>query len=138
MSKPVCVVVGVGEGNGAAIAQQFSEHGYQVALLARSLDFTTKLAAKLDDAVAIACDITNEEDVAAAFSQVRSQLGEVNTLVYNAGAGAWGTIEEISAAAFEANWKVNALGAFLASQQVIPAMKTAGCGNIVFVGATAS
>lgn len=138
MSKPVCVVVGVGEGNGAAIAQQFSENGYQVALLARSLDFTTKLAAKLGDAVAIACDITNEEDVAAAFSQVRSQLGEVNTLVYNAGAGAWGTIEEITAAAFESNWKVNALGAFLASQQVIPAMKTAGCGNIVFVGATAS
>jgi NAD(P)-dependent dehydrogenase (short-subunit alcohol dehydrogenase family) len=128
----------VGIGNGAAIARKFSESGYKVALLARSLDFTSNLATELEDAVAIACDITNEQDVLAAFSQVRSQLGEVTTLIYNAGAGAWGTIEEISASAFEANWKVNALGAFLASQQVIPAMKTSGSGNIVFIGATAS
>ena len=38
----------------------------------------------------------------------------------------------------EASWRVNALGGFLASKQVIPAMKRAGRGNIVFVGATAS
>lgn len=138
MNKPVCVVVGVGSGNGTAIARKFSETGHKVALLARSLEFTSKLAAELDDAVAIACDITNEQDVISAFSQVRSQLGEVNTLIYNAGAGAWGTIEEITTAAFESNWKVNALGSFLASQQVIPAMKAAGSGNIIFIGATAS
>ena len=73
-----------------------------------------------------------------AFLQVRNQLGVVTSLIYNAGAGTWGTIEEISAASFEANWKVNALGALLAAQQVIPAMKETGGGNIVFVGATAS
>ena len=33
---------------------------------------------------------------------------------------------------------MNTLGAFLASKQVIPAMKKAGRGNIVFIGATAS
>ncbi len=59
-------------------------------------------------------------------------------MIYNAGAGSWGTVEEISAAVFESNWKVNALGALLAAQQVIPAMKKSGSGNIVFVGATAS
>ena len=138
MNKPVCVVIGVGVGNGAAIAQKFSETGHKVALLARTLEFTSKLAGELDDAIAIACDVTNEQDVLSAFSQVRNQLGVVTSLIYNAGAGTWGTIEEISAASFEANWKVNALGALLAAQQVIPAMKETGGGNIVFVGATAS
>ncbi len=138
MNKPVCVVIGVGVGNGAAIAHKFSEAGHKVALLARTLEFISKLANELDDAIAITCDVTNEQDVLAAFSQVRNQLGVVTSLIYNAGSGSWGTIEEISAASFEANWKVNALGALLAAQQVIPAMKENGFGNIVFVGATVS
>src|SRR5205807_164543 len=65
-------------------------------------------------------------------------LGEVEVLVYNAGSGVWGNVEEATAADFEAAWRVNALGGFLASKQVIPAMKRAGRGSIVFVGATAS
>lgn len=59
-------------------------------------------------------------------------------LVYNAGAGAWGTVEEIGPRDFEAHWRVNALGTLLAAQQVIPAMKAAGSGSIVCIGATAS
>lgn len=47
MSKPVCVVVGVGEGNGAALARAFSNEGMAVALLARRTAFTTKLAREL-------------------------------------------------------------------------------------------
>ncbi len=138
MNKPVCVVIGVGVGNGAAIARKFSENGHKVALLARTLEFTSQLACELNDAIAVACDVTNEHDVLSAFSQIRAQLGEITSLIYNAGAGSWGTVEEISAAAFESNWRVNALGALLATQQVIPAMKESGSGNIVFVGATAS
>ena len=37
--KPVCAVVGVGPGNGAAFARRFTEDGYAVALLARKDDF---------------------------------------------------------------------------------------------------
>lgn len=38
MSKPVCVVVGVGPGDGAAFARKFASEGYDVALLARNRD----------------------------------------------------------------------------------------------------
>ncbi len=55
MNKPVCVVIGVGVGNGAAIARKFSEAGYKVALLARTLEFTSKLAGELNDAIAVTC-----------------------------------------------------------------------------------
>ncbi len=77
MNKPVCVVIGVGVGNGAAIARKFSETGHKIALLARTLEFISKLAGELDDAIAIACDVTHEQDVLSAFSQIRVQLGEV-------------------------------------------------------------
>jgi NAD(P)-dependent dehydrogenase (short-subunit alcohol dehydrogenase family) len=71
-------------------------------------------------------------------SRVRAELGEVDVLVYNAGSGSWGSIEEITPEAFEAAWRVNALGSLLVARQVIPAMKRAGAGSIIFIGATAS
>jgi NAD(P)-dependent dehydrogenase (short-subunit alcohol dehydrogenase family) len=53
----------------------------------------------------------------------------VDVLVYNAGSGSWGSIEEITPEAFEAVWRVNALGSLLVARQVIPAMKRAGAGQ---------
>jgi NAD(P)-dependent dehydrogenase (short-subunit alcohol dehydrogenase family) len=137
-NKPVCAVVGVGPGNGAALARRFAKEGYAVALLARSTQFSSELAATLPGSKAYSCDVTDEKSVEQAFSAVRSDLGEVEALVYNAGSGVWGNAEEISLADFEASWRTNALGSLLASRQVIPAMKRAGRGNIVFIGATAS
>jgi NAD(P)-dependent dehydrogenase (short-subunit alcohol dehydrogenase family) len=112
--------------------------GYRVALLARSKEFTSELAKELDDGLAVSCDVTDAASVTEAFRQVRQMLGEVAVLVYNAGSGAWGTVEDITPDEFSANWKVNALGSLLVSQQVIPNMKTSKTGNIIFIGATAS
>jgi NAD(P)-dependent dehydrogenase (short-subunit alcohol dehydrogenase family) len=136
--KRVCAVVGVGPGNGAALARRFATEGYAVALLARGAEHTSALARELPGARAYSCDVADAGSVEKAFAGVRSDLGDVDALLYNAGSGTWGTIEDATAADFEASWRVNALGAFLASKQVIPAMKKAGRGNIVFIGATAS
>jgi NAD(P)-dependent dehydrogenase (short-subunit alcohol dehydrogenase family) len=136
--KPVCAVVGVGPGNGAAFARRFAGEGYAVALLARRADFTRTLVPSLPDSRAYACDVGDAASVERAFSAIRADLGDVDVLVYNAGSGVWGTVEEVSAADFEASWRVNALGALLTSKQVIPAMKKSKHGSIVFVGATAS
>jgi len=136
--KPVCAVVGVGPGNGAAFARRFASEGYAVALLARTTELTEQLASTLPDARAYACDVTDAGSLGRAFDAIRRDLGDVEVLVYNAGSGVWGSIEEATAAELESAWRVNTLGGFLASKQVIPAMKRAGRGSIVFVGATAS
>ena len=138
MSKPVCAVVGVGPGNGAAFARRFSDGGYKVALLARSEELSGRLADELPDAKAYRCDVADAAAIERAFSAIRQDMGAVETLIYNAGNAVWGSVEEISAADFELGWRINALGAFLAAQKVIPAMKKAEYGNIVFIGATAS
>ena len=138
MSKPVCVVVGVGPGNGAALAQRFHDEGYAVALLARSSDVSVALAERLGDARAYACDVTDEASVTQTFATIVRELGPVEVLLYNAGSGVWGTIEDVSARDFEQSWRVNTLGAFLVAKQVVVSMKQAGRGSIVFIGATAS
>jgi len=137
-TKPVCVVAGVGPGNGAAFARRFAAEGYAVALLARSAKYATELAATLPGSRAYECDVGDPGSVERTFGAIRRDLGDVDVLVYNAGSGTWGGVEDISAADFETSWRVNALGALLTSKQVIPAMKSAKKGSIVFIGATAS
>ena len=138
MKKPVCAIVGVGPGNGAALARRFAVGGYAVALLARGFAVSDALAAELENARAYACDVADADSVKAAFTAIRADLGEVDIVVFNAGSGTWGSIEEITPDAFEAAWRVNALGALLIAQEVIPAMKRKGSGAIIFIGATAS
>ncbi|HEX5237568.1 MAG TPA: SDR family NAD(P)-dependent oxidoreductase, partial [Sphingomicrobium sp.] len=96
MAKPVCVVVGVGEGNGAALARAFAREGMAVALLARGTDYTNSLADELEDARAYACDAADPQSIASAFAAIRSDLGDPAVLVYNAGSGVRGDAESIS------------------------------------------
>lgn len=138
MNKPVCVVVGVGPGNGAAMARRFVEEDYVVALLARNKEFTGSLAKEFPDAHAFECDVADLTSVNDAFAKVRKELGEIDVLIYNAGSGSWGNIEEITPEMFENAWRVNALGLLLTTKQVIPEMKQRKQGSIIIIGATAS
>lgn len=138
MSKPVCVVIGIGPKNGAAFCRVFAEAGYQVAMLSRSTELSEKLAAELGDARGFVCDASDPSSVARAISEVTEAMGRIETVVYNAGSGFWGNIEEITAAQFEASWRVNALGLFAVAKAITPEMIEAGSGSLIVVGATAS
>jgi NAD(P)-dependent dehydrogenase (short-subunit alcohol dehydrogenase family) len=136
--KKVAVVAGVGPGNGAALARRFAKGGYAVALLARSRATLEALESEIDGARGYECDVGSPGAVARTFTAIRGDLGEVEVLLYNAGSGIFADVESITPEQFEQSWRVNAFGALLCSQQVIPAMKAAGRGSIVFIGATAS
>lgn len=138
MSEPVCAIVGVGPGNGAAFARRFSSAGHRVALCARSLDVLEKLASEIPGSRAYAYDASAEDAAATAFARIREELGPVTTLVYNAGSAVFGNVDALDFESFRSAWEVNTGGLFLAAKAVIPDMREAGGGNIVVIGATAS
>lgn len=109
-----------------------------MALLARSTAKSEALAAELPGARAYSCDVTDAEAIARTFGEIREQMGPVSTLLYNAGSGTWGTLEETTAEQMEGAWRINTLGLMLCAQQVVPGMKDAGAGTIIVTGATAS
>lgn len=137
-AQPVCVVVGVGPGNGAAFVRRFAEEGYKVATIARTPGVMHDLATELPVAKPYLCDIGDAGAVERTFTQIASDLGPVDVLIYNAGKGVWGNAEEVCLEDFEAAWRTNTLGAFVAAKCVIPAMKQRGSGQIILIGATAS
>jgi NAD(P)-dependent dehydrogenase (short-subunit alcohol dehydrogenase family) len=136
--KKVCVVVGVGPGNGAALGRRFAKEGYAVALLARTAETSGPLATSLEGARAYACDVTDAAAVALTFDAIEREMGPVHTLVYNAGSGTWGTIEDLEPSVLEGSLRVNTLGLMAAAKKAIPQMKAQGGGNIVVIGATSA
>jgi NAD(P)-dependent dehydrogenase (short-subunit alcohol dehydrogenase family) len=136
--RPVAVVAGAGPGNGAALARRFSKAGYSIALLARHPPTGALLPLDLPDARSLECDVGDPTSVERTFAQIRSELGEVDVLLYNAGSGVFANVEAITPDQFEQAWRVNAYGALLCAQRVISGMKTKGSGAIIFIGATAS
>ena len=139
-NKPVAVVTGVGPGLGAALARRFAA-SYAVAILARSPDYLRSLANEMRqggaDVMEVLCDVGDRAQVTGAFRSIREELGQPQVLLYNAGSGTWGTITEITPEQFEASWRVNAYGAFLAAREVAPEMIARGRGVMLFTGATA-
>ncbi len=138
----VAVVLGVGPGLGASIARRFAREGFTVALMARRIDSLSEaheaITAAGGRALSLPADASDPSSVSAAFAEVREQLGDPEALVYNAGAFRMGAVTDIAPADFEAAWKANCFGAFLAAREVIPAMVARGRGTILLTGATAS
>jgi NAD(P)-dependent dehydrogenase (short-subunit alcohol dehydrogenase family) len=138
--KPVAVVIGVGAGLGAALARRFAA-GYAVALVARKLEEISKVADEIrsggGQALPVPANVAETAGVETAFATIREQLGEPQALLYNAAMRPFGRLMETKPSTFENTWRVNAMGAFLCAQQVVPSMLKAGNGVILFTGATA-
>ena len=138
MSKPVCVVIGVGHGNGTAIARKFAKQGYAVALCARTQAKLNALAEELPDAAAFVYDVTDPEAAERVFAEIEQSMGSVSVVAYNAGSGTWGHVDEVSVDLFQLSWEVNTRGLLSAVKAVLPQMRKRGGGAIVITGATAA
>jgi len=134
----VCVIAGVGPGNGASLCRKFSSEGYTVAMLARNGQYLKDLAEQIPNCLPFPCDVSSPEAIETAFEDIRQKLGPVETLIYNAGSGLWTGVMETTAKNLYDTWAINVRGLLLSAQQVIPAMLEHEKGSIVVIGATAS
>lgn len=141
-SNQNAVVVGVGPGLGAALVRRFAEGGMNVAIAARHRDQLQDLVQEASqlggNARAYECDATDADAVTNLFSQVQTDFGTLDLVVYNAGAYAPGSILEIDWQDLERCWRVGCLGGFLVGQAAARLMVARGSGTILFTGATAS
>ena len=142
MNGKTAAILGVGPGLGAAVARRFAREGFAVALMARREQSVAGVQEEIEGAggraLPVSADATDPASVAAAFDEVRSNLGAPEIFVYNAGAFQMGGILDLSPEKFDECFKANCAGAFYAAQQVLPAMVEAERGTILLTGATAA
>lgn len=129
LSGKVAVVTGAASGIGAAIADAFAARGARVALLDMNLDAARNRAARLEGAVAVACNVTDAKSVADALAEVRAQLGAPDILVNSAGIVDLAPAEDLSQNAWDRTLAVNLTGTFLMAQAVGRVMIAEGKGG---------
>ena len=134
----VCVVMGVGPGNGEAFVRRFSDEGYQVAMLARSKDYLLQLEQSISNTYAFPCDLMEPEQIGSVLAAIKDKLGPASVLLYNAGGGVFKNVEEASLDDFEANWRINVQGLVAATKAVLPQLREHVTASIIVTSASAA
>ena len=134
------IVTGASRGIGEAAAEVFAAAGAKVGLLARSEVAIGEIAARIgDNAIAVACDVSDYASLEAAIRKVEAAFGPTDVLINNAGAvepvshladadpDAWGKVIDI-----------NLKGVFYGMRAVMPSMIARGSGTILTVSSGAA
>ena len=138
MNSAVAVVIGVGDGTGAAIVRRFASGGYRVAMLARNRDRLSALERELPACRSFPCDVSDLEALGATLKAIERDLGEASVVVYNAVRATFGRYTDNAAEDFERNFRVNCAGLLKVAQVLAPGMESRRAGAIVVTGNTAA
>jgi NAD(P)-dependent dehydrogenase (short-subunit alcohol dehydrogenase family) len=129
-TQPLCTIVGMGRGISYSVARRFAAEGFRIGMIARDAALLKEVEAELPQSRGVAADAGDE----AALRSALRQLGAPEVLVYNASAGHTATPSELAIEDAVADFRVNALGAVVAVQESVAAMRAAAKGTILLTG----
>jgi len=135
------IVTGAAQGIGAAVAQAFADAGARVCVVDIAADLAEAQAAALRasgaDAVGVACDVANRDQVAAMVQAAQRQLGPADILVNNAGITRPAMLHKMTPAQWDAVLAVHVTGSFNCLQAVAPGMMERRYGRVINVTSAA-
>jgi NAD(P)-dependent dehydrogenase (short-subunit alcohol dehydrogenase family) len=139
LAGKTALVTGASRGIGLAIAQALLAQGAKVGMLARSPSALQAQAAQLGpDALPLLGDVRDAANLTAAVARLEAEFGGLDILICNAGIGIFASIDQISAADFQAVVETNLYGPFHALQAAIPAFRRRGGGIVINIGSLAA
>ncbi|MDB5672626.1 MAG: short-chain dehydrogenase/reductase [Alphaproteobacteria bacterium] len=138
----VAIVTGAASGIGRAVMDRLAQEGAQVIGVDRDQVRLPRAveAAPGGKAVAIPCDVSDEDAIAAMVGQTIERFSRIDVLVNNAGIGNphRAKLHEIAASDWDLVMGVNVRGLFLMQRAVIPHMLAGGGGAIVNMASVGS
>lgn len=142
LTSKVAIVTGGGRGLGEAICQVLADANIVTIVADVRVELAEKVAQDLresgKEAMAVALDVTKQEQVETVTDKIVSQYGKVDILVNNAGVDLTVPIEEMPVQEWEHILNVNLKGPFMMSKAVFPTMKEQGGGYIINITSTAA
>lgn len=137
----VALITGGSIGLGRQVAQGLAEMGAHVALCARKRERCDQAARELEQlgvqALGLACDVTNPDQVERTTQEVVRRFGRIDILVNNAGIS-WGApFEQMRLADWDKVLATNLTGTFLMSQSVGKVMISQSSGKVINMASVA-
>lgn len=137
MSKTI-LVCGYGPGISDAVANRFGAEGFSVALVARSEDKlaagVAALTAKGVKAAAFPADLGDPAAVTKLVADVRTSLGPITVVHWNAYAGLAGDLTTASPAEVRASFDVGVTGLIAAVQAALPDLRAQSESAVLVTG----
>ena len=128
------IITGASSGLGARMARTLHGAGASVVLAARRLDRLEALADELPNALPMACDVANDDDLEQLVDATMNRFGRIDVVVNNAGIGNPTPAEHESLDNFRETVAVNFTGDFVLCQKAGRHMLEAGSGSIINIG----
>ncbi len=129
MSTKIALVTGASSGIGEATALKLQALGYTTYAAARRvhrMEHLTRSGIR-----PLAMDVTDDEAMQSAVSQIIAEAGRIDVLVNNAGYGSYGALEDVPLSEARSQFEVNVFGATRLTQLVLPHMRQQRSGTIV-------
>ncbi len=131
MGDRVVLIRGCSSGIGRVTAERFSQAGWTVYATGRQIQTLKPLAAT--GCRLLTLDVTDDESMRNAVSEIEAEHGAVDVLVNNAGYGQQGALEETPMSSVRAQFETNVFGPVRLCQLVLPAMRQRRRGRLVMV-----
>tara|TARA_B100000676_G_scaffold302119_1_gene350517 strand:+ start:3893 stop:4636 length:744 start_codon:yes stop_codon:yes gene_type:complete len=143
MTRPVCAIVGAGEGLGRALAARFATEGCDLALVSRTHDGSqAAIDAASENGATVtfrAGDAMKPESIEGALNDAAAEMGPIDVLIYNVRDSFPRCAPlDIDYGALEVILHLEVIGALAAAKAVMPGMCRRGHGTVIFSGATAA
>ncbi|GCL72107.1 MULTISPECIES: SDR family NAD(P)-dependent oxidoreductase [Paenibacillus] len=145
LANKVAFITGAAGGMGRAAAVVFAREGAKVAVIdldAKEIEKTASLVTEAGgEAIAIQCDVSDEEQVKQAIQKTIDTFGKLTTVYNNAGIAHKNfmiAVEEISAEEWDKIQNINTKGMFLVVKHSIPELLRANGGTIINKASTAA
>jgi len=134
--EQVAFVTGASQGIGEACARVLAGAGARVVLASRNLESLQRLAEEINQerpgaALALAMDVTREEQIKEAFRKALDHFGKIDILVNNAGVTRDGLVLRMKRQDWDEVLNTNLTAAHLCIQQVLPGMMRRRYGRII-------
>jgi rhamnose utilization protein RhaD (predicted bifunctional aldolase and dehydrogenase)/NAD(P)-dependent dehydrogenase (short-subunit alcohol dehydrogenase family) len=135
LARKVVAVTGGASGIGAATVRAFAAEGAEVVVLDRDLEAAEGVA-KSVKGLAVACDVTDDASVKAAFDAIAAAYGGLDILVSNAGYAPSGRIGEVSDQVLRDSFEVNFFGHQRAARAAVAIFGKQKTGGVLLFNAS--
>ncbi len=127
LTNKLIIITGASSGIGAATAVACARSGMDVVLAARRVDKLDAVAEQIRAlgrrALAVACDVNRDEDVANLFKKAWDEFGRVDVVFANAGYGLFGTVMDTDLQAHRDIFETNYYGTLRTLRAAVPYLK---------------